>query len=41
MTETATGGFLLEKLFLEIPQNSQENTYARFSFWIKLQASGL
>ena len=26
-----------EKVFLEISQNSQENTCARFSFLIKLQ----
>ena len=31
----------VEKLFLEISQNSQENTYARVSFLIKLQDSGL
>ena len=30
-----------EKLFLEISQNSKENTCARVSFVIKLQASGL
>ena len=29
------------KVFLKILQNSQENTYARVSFLIKLQASGL
>ena len=29
----------LKKIFLEISQNSQENTCARFSFLIKLQAS--
>ena len=28
----------VEKVFLEISQNSQENTYARVSFLIKLQA---
>ena len=28
------------KVFFEIPQNSQENTCARVSFLIKLQASG-
>ena len=28
----------VEKLLLEISQNSQENTYARVSFFIKLQA---
>ena len=36
-TEAATGGFL----FLEISQNSQENTCTRVSFSIKLQSSGL
>ena len=30
--------FLREKVFLEILQNSQENTCARVSFLIKLQA---
>ena len=29
-----------KKVLLEIPQNSQENTCARVSFLIKLQASG-
>ena len=38
MSEAATGGVLQEKLFLEILQNSQENTGARVSFLIKLQA---
>ena len=36
--EAATGGVLWEDLFLEISQNSQENTCARVSFLIKLQA---
>ena len=31
-TEAATGGVLQEKVFLEISQNSQENTCARASF---------
>ena len=31
----------VKTVFLEISQNSQENTYARVSFSIKLQASGL
>ena len=31
----------VKKVFLEISQNSQENTCARVSFLIKLQASGL
>ena len=30
----------VKKLFLEISQNSQENTCARVSFLIKLQAEG-
>ena len=30
----------LKKVFLEISQNSQENTCARVSFLMKLQASG-
>ena len=37
----ATGGVLQEKVFLEILQNSQENTFTRGSFLIKLQASDL
>ena len=40
-TEAATWGLHLEKLFLEILQNSPENTSARVSFLIKLQTSGL
>ena len=31
-TEAATGGFLWEKVFLEISQNLLENTYAKVSF---------
>ena len=31
----------VKKVFLEISQNSQENTSARVSFLTKLQASGL
>ena len=31
----------VKKVFLEISQNSQENTCARVSFLIKLQALGL
>ena len=31
----------VEKVYLEISQNLQENTYVRVSFLIKLQASGL
>ena len=37
--ETAIGGVLQEKVFLEISQNSQENSCVRVSFLIKLQAS--
>ena len=40
-SEAATGGVLEEKVFLEISQNSQENTYASVSILIKLQPSGL
>ena len=36
--EAATGDVLLEKLFLELSENSQEKTCARVSFLIKLQA---
>ena len=39
--EAATRGVLQKKVFLEISQNSQENTGARVSFLIKLEASGL
>ena len=38
-TEAATRGVLQKKVFLEISQNSQENTCARVSFLIKLYAS--
>ena len=37
--EAATRGVLWEKLFLEISENSQENTCVRVSFLIKMQAS--
>ena len=37
-TEATTGGVLQEKMFSEISQNYQENTCARVSFLIKLQA---
>ena len=37
--EAATRRFLYKKVFLEISQNSQENTCARVSFLIKLQAA--
>ena len=39
--EAATRGVLWKKVFLEISQNSQENTGARVSFLIKLEDSGL
>ena len=32
--------YSVKKVFLKISQNSQENTCARVSFLIKLQASG-
>ena len=41
VTEAATRGVLWKNMFLEISQNSQENTCARVSFLIKLPASGL
>ena len=40
-TEAATRGVLWNKVFLEISQNSQENTCARVPFLIKLQSWGL
>ena len=39
--EAAAKGVFCKKVFLEIPQNSQENAFARVSFLLKLQASGL
>ena len=36
--EAAIRGVLCKKLFLEISQSTQENTCARVSFLIKLQA---
>ena len=39
--EAATRGVLWKKVFFEISQNSQENTCARVSCWIRLQALGL
>ena len=39
--EAATGGVLEEKVFIEILQNSQENTCVKVSFLTNLQASGL
>ena len=38
VSEAATGGVLLEKVFLEILQNSQENTCGTVSFIINLHA---
>ena len=38
--EAVTQRYSLKKVFLEISQNSEENTWARVSFLIKLQASG-
>ena len=38
VSEAATGGALYKKLFIEMWQNSQENTCAGVSFLIKLQA---
>ena len=35
LSEAATGGVLLENVFLEISQNSQENTCGNVSFLIK------
>ena len=37
-SEAATNGVLYKKVFLEISENSQENTCVRVSFLIKLQA---
>ena len=39
--EAATRGVLFKEVFLEMSQNSQENTCTRVSFLIKLQALGL
>ena len=36
ISEAATGGVLCEKVFYEILENSQEDTCARVSFFIKL-----
>ena len=41
LTEAATRGVLCKKVFLEISQDSQENSCVRVSFLIKLQAWGL
>ena len=37
-SKQSPGGVMKEKVFLEVSQNSLENTCARFSFLIKLQA---
>ena len=39
--EAVTQRCSVKKVFLEISQNSQENTFARVSFLIKLQAEDL
>ena len=39
LTEAVTGNVLLERVSLELAQNSQENTCVRVFFLIKLQAS--
>ena len=41
LTEAVTQRCSVKKVFLEISQNSQENTSARVSFLINLQAPGL
>ena len=41
LTEAVVRRCSLKKMFLDISQKSQENTCARASFLIKLQASGL
>ena len=41
ITEAVVQRCFLKKVFLNISQNSQENTCARFSFLIQLQALGL
>ena len=38
LTEAVTKRYSVKKVFLEILHNSQENTCARVSFLIKLQA---
>ena len=39
--EAVAQRYSVKKMFLEISQNSQESTYARVSYLIKLQVSGL
>ena len=41
ITEAVTQRCSVKKIFLEISQNSHENTCARVSFLIELQALGL
>ena len=41
ISEAVTQGCSVKKLFLEMSQNSQENTCARVSLLMKLKASGL
>ena len=41
LQKQSCGGVLYKKVFLEISQNSQENTCASVSFLVKLQASSL
>ena len=38
LSEATTGGVLLEKVFLEISQNLQENTCGKVPFLIKIKA---
>ena len=40
LSEAATEGILQKKIILKILQNSQENTFSKVSFLIKLQALG-
>ena len=40
LPDAATRGALCKKMFLQICQNSQENTCTRVSFLVKLQACG-
>ena len=39
--EVVTWTFSVKKVSLQIQQNSQQNTFAKVSFLIKLQVSGL
>ena len=40
-TEAVTSKCHVKKVFLNISQNSKENTFPRVSFLVKFQASGL